>query len=224
VSLPEFLAVLFESGRVRVSPTREPLSKNELREVDDILATWERHLRDEFAGEAPMLLVPAARWAASALHRACQLTVYRDQAVGPFVSLDDAVPEMAGQAYPVQVHYSVDLVFRFLPDLERLARGVARQDPLLEQIGLWAQAWPLSSVGMKSVVPQHVDTLLEHAGMLRYYADRVIARRDVSRLSHPRVRDAVRHALGLYDDLAPELAAALREPVPEAFDTRAEPT
>ena len=44
------------------------------------------------------------------------------------------------------VHYSVDLVFRFLPDLLKFARSSSDQDPLLEYIVRWLHEWPLSCV------------------------------------------------------------------------------
>jgi hypothetical protein len=39
------------------------------------------------------------------------------------------------------------------------------------------------------------------------YVDRIIARRDKTRLDDDRVREAVRTALGAFTDLAPELAS-----------------
>jgi hypothetical protein len=44
---------------------------------------------------------------------------------------------------------------------------------------------------------------------LRVYVDRIIAGRDVERLDDPRVREAVRAALGMFRELAPELYDAV---------------
>jgi hypothetical protein len=43
------------------------------------------------------------------------------------------------------------------------------------------------------------------------YADRIIASRDVSRLTDARVRSAVAEALGMHTELAAEVAAALAD-------------
>lgn len=211
MSLPDLLSELFEHGRVGVSQPGE-LGEDELLRADALLAEQELYVRRDFPGAAPLWSPPAARWAAVMFYRACQLAVYRELQVESYVAAPGPpAPERpADGACLASVHYSVDLVFRFLPDLQRLAHGVARQDPLLERIAQWGRDWPLSSVGMKDLVPQHVDGLVAHPGLLRYYADRVIARRDASRLQHEQVRAAVRQALGLYDALAPELAALCR--------------
>jgi hypothetical protein len=68
----------------------------------------------------------------------------------------------------------------------------------------------LSSIGIPDVNPTDVAAVCEDRGLLRLYVDRVIARRDVSRLAEARIRAAVRTALGHFDDLASPLAAALK--------------
>jgi hypothetical protein len=209
VSLPEFLNQLFEQGRVVVGEPTSASRDAELRAADAILADWERHVRDEFPGQAPSLVLPAARWAAVMLYRGCQLAVWRQHTVEKVLSLPaPAAPEPGSQQPAASIHYSVDLAFRFLPDLERWARRRSPQDPLIEQTRRWGESWPLSSVGMQDVVPRHVDVLTEHPGLLRYYADRIIARRDAARLEDPQVLAAVHQAIGIHAELAPELAAA----------------
>jgi hypothetical protein len=47
------------------------------------------------------------------------------------------------------------------------------------------------------------------------YVDRVIAARDIARLADIRVHMAVQAAIGLHDELTPEIAAALRKPSTE---------
>ena len=212
MALAQFISALFEHGRVRVSRSMDAISAEEAAEGDEVLAAVERHGRLEFPGESPDFALPAARWAAEKLYRACQLAVHRELTIEVLRAAGPSAPELGQiKVCPAAVHYSVDLVFRFLPDLERLTRGVAAGDPLLGEIATWARAWPLSSIGMKNISPEHLEAIVEHPGLLRYYADRVIAKRDASRMENPRVRAAVRQALGLYNELAPELAALCQE-------------
>jgi hypothetical protein len=107
-------------------------------------------------------------------------------------------------------HYSVDLVFQFLPDLTKLAGHVMAGDPLVEHLRNWANQWPLSSVGMNDVSPESLCGVAEHVGLLQYYVDRVIARRDVARLADPLVRSAARQALSMYGSLMPEISERLQ--------------
>jgi hypothetical protein len=206
MGLAEFLQALFEHGKVRVGAPGDRTSAAEWANVDAFLA--ERHAAEgaEFPSVIPPLAPAAARWAAELFYRACQFTVYRD--LGP----EKIAAALAAPCPPAQAasrHVSVDLTFRFLPDLYRLAHATSPDDPLCERLRTWAAEWPLSSVGVADVNPPHIDDVLEHAGLRTLYVDRIIARRDRSRLSEPRVRQAVLAAVGSYHELAADLAGAL---------------
>jgi hypothetical protein len=205
MGLAEFLQALFEHGKVRVGAPGDAIAGGEWAYVDAVLA--ERHAAEgaEFPGAIPAL-APAARWATEQFYRACQFTVYRDAGVEKIAA---ALSQPCPAAPAATRHVSVDLVFCFLPDLYRLAHAASPGDPLCERLRTWAAEWPLSSIGMADVNPPHIDDVLEHAGLRTRYVDRIIARRDRSRLSEPRVRQAVLAALGNYRELAADLAGAL---------------
>lgn len=231
MSLSTFVCELFETGRVRVAspgllPDDPPADANssgtftsstdsrdaDSREVDDRLVAFERDYRRELPGEAPAFSLAAARWGTRMLFHVCQFLVHRD-ADAKLVSetLSAACPEPANPT----THYSVDLALRFLPDAARLARGVNPSDPLVEQLQLLARHWPLSSVGMRDVEPVSLAGIVEHPCLLAMVVDRVIAARDTARLTDARIRMAVQAAIGLHEDLAPEIAAALRNQATE---------
>ena len=110
------------------------------------------------------------------------------------------------------VQYSVDVMMRFLPDLIRHASAVPREDPLMATLYGWAADWPLSSVGVpldRPVDAAAVESIVSDRALLTLYVDRIVARKDLSRLSHPSVVEAVRAAIGIHADLAPEVHAAL---------------
>ena len=206
MGLPEFLQALFEHGRVRVGSPDDAISTIDGENAAAILA--ERHAaeRAEYPGEIPPLDRAASRWAAEQFYRACQFAVYRDAGADRIAAL---LSPPCPKAPAASRHVSVDLTFCFLPDLHRLASAASKDDPLCERLRGWAAEWPLSSVGMPNVNPADVGDVLQHAGLRRRYLDRIIARRDRSRLNEPRVREAVRAALGAYGELAAELAGEL---------------
>jgi hypothetical protein len=93
--------------------------------------------------------------------------------------------------------------------LIKLARGISEEDPLVTGMLALARTFPLSSVGVSGIDNVNIDAFIAHPSLRRLYADRIIERDDVSRLSHPAAREAVREALGAFPELAPKLAAAL---------------
>jgi MoxR-vWA-beta-propeller ternary system domain bpX4 len=206
MDLASFLGELFEHGRVRVPRTTPESSPGDLLAADRVLREAEHVRRLEFPGSPPDWHAESAGWSAEMFYRACQLAAQRDAAPA---LLKSALGAPCPNAPPASRHYSVDLVFRFLPDLYKLASGVAKEDPLLAILDGWAMDWPLSSVGVKVSATLSLDALLADAGLFRWYVQRIIARRDVARMTHPAVFDGVRAALGSHIDLAPELAACL---------------
>jgi hypothetical protein len=209
MSWATFLTALLETGRVRVGLADLP-AEHSIAEADETLRTFDAVARLEMADDAPDFRLEAARWGASTLYRACQLLVFRD--------LDQAAVKHGlsrpcpGTIDPATI-YSVDLTLRWLPDLLTLARAAAIRDVLVEELLRLAREWPLSSVGIKDLEGIEPGAIIEHASLLQLYVDRVIARRDKSRLVHPAVVRGVRRALGMFPELCPELAAVCEEQV-----------
>lgn len=207
VGLREFLSALFEHGHVRAAAIAEEGKNASDEALNAVLEDCHRTTRMEFPGEPPEFLLPQARWAAEQFYRACQLCVFRD--AGPEV-VEAALSVRCPASPAAAQHYSVDLVFRFLPDLMRHATTASPSDPLVAHLRSWAVEWPLSSVGIPDVEDgADLGPIVEHPGLLRLYVDRIVARGDARRLTHQKVSSAVRAALGEYRQLAPALAAVL---------------
>lgn len=215
MALAEFLTALVDNGRVRVpAPTAEEAllldPKNGMHaqardEALKVLTNCHELLAAEFPGAPPAYDPQAALWAACMFYRAAQLAVYR--ALGP-EAIDAAFRDPAPKNDSPSAVWSVDVTFRFLPDLYRLSAGLATDDPLALKLAEFARAWPLSSVGMKNIdVDTSKLTWLNHDGLRRLYVDRVIATKDRSRLHDSRVASSVREAIGAFPELVPELAA-----------------
>lgn len=205
VTLSEFLNRLFSDGRVRVSRPAK-ISDAELRTADETLSEFEQEYRRELPDAPPPICLPAARWAAAMFYRACQFVAFRD-------SGEEIMAQTMALACPCgdppSVHYSVDLTFRYLPSLVKMARSAAPSDPLLTYLARWTVEWPLSSVGMAVAGAIEIGPWTSDRCLMGLYVDRVIARGDASRLTDPQVREAVRQALGPFSELAPKMAAAI---------------
>ncbi len=216
MGLADFLPALFADGRVRVAAD-EP-SSNDMEQVDAQLLEFELGRRSDLPATPPEFSVEAARHGALMLYRACQFLVFRD-------AEPDAIQREISREYRGQlsasVHYSVDLTLRYLPDTVCLARGKSEDDPLIVELCGLAERWPLSSVGIAGVEAENIDVIVADACLLGLYVDRIIARLDLGRLQNELVRDAALCAIGLFPELAPEVAVFLgvdgnmRKPVEE---------
>ena len=222
---------LVEDGRVVLRTPLVP-SPAELRAAESVLIEFEQRYRLEMPGETVAFStvafstaafstvafstvafsMPAALWGAEMMYAACQCLAFREideaeltrRLSRPFSGRPDA-----------SAHYSVDLTFRMLPDLYHRARSASRNDPLVARLQEWAEDWPLSSVGMPEATrenlpanPKRIDAILEDPSLSALYVDRIMARDDRSRLGDPRVRELVLGAIGLHEELAPDLFAA----------------
>jgi hypothetical protein len=201
MDLTAFLTQLAENG-VAVVSSAEGLTES----ADDILLAWDAIQRANFPGAAPELIPEAAAWAAARLYRGCQALVCREM---PPADAARLLREPCPHTPSPAVDYSVDLVFRFLPDLLTLTRRVSHNDPLVAELLALGQAWPLSSVGMEGIGAVEVAHLLTHPGLRQLYVDRILLTGDVSRLNDAAVRAAAKAALGAYPELAPALSATL---------------
>jgi hypothetical protein len=204
MTFAEFLQQLFAEGRVAV-PEPAELAKDELRAALQVLQTQDQHYRLEMPGDAPEFDREAAIWAAAQFYRGCQLAVFRDAGEEAIEKLAKTTLEKWEEP---SVHYSVDLTFRFLPDLVRIVHAVAADDPLGKLLMTWCRRWPLSSVGVKGVGEVEIGPIVDSPSLMTIYVDRILAREDAERMVSEPVRRAVRQALGLYSALAPKMAAA----------------
>jgi hypothetical protein len=196
--LTRFLAELLQQGRVRLPPFHTPPS-SALEEAADWLRDFELEYRREMPYDAPSLHREASQWAAVHFYFACQLAIRRELTLDTFATIADPPPPDGGSP---SVHYSVDLVFRFLPGLYRLARTAAHRDPLLEVLRYWGRAWPLSSVGMENVELTVGGAIIDCPCLSTLYVDRILDAGDASRLSDPRILQGARNAVGAHPALA----------------------
>lgn len=212
MSLPDFLRDLFEDGCTTVTGV-EPVTDDDRAAAAEILAGFERRCRTEFPGGPPPLSLPAAVWAAEMLFNASRCLLYRE--------IDEAgIDEFLDRPFvgerDASTHWSVDLSFALLPDLITRAEAASRDDPLVKTLRQWANEWPLSSVGVFGVEPEHLGGVISHPGLLRVYADRILVKNDLSRLNHHAVRTEIATALGAHPELAPEFSKHLQPPSSES--------
>jgi len=201
MSAVDFVNQLHETGHLTV-----PLDSAPLDDLTPAVHALDSAARLELAFNAPQLDLDAASWALTQLYRACQFLSYRHIEAA---AIDSVLALPCPKGTSPEVCYSVDLAFRFLPDLIALAAGIAQEDPLVVNLQRIAGDWPLSSVGVEAVDVVDISSFIDDPSLAALYVDRIIERKDVGRLTDPRVKEQVEAALGAYPDLSPALATAL---------------
>lgn len=192
MKLTPFIEGLLQNGSVEVEDSIHPF-----READGnqaLLLLKQYYDRDvvEMSLIAPGFDPGAALWAAQYLYRAVQFILLRDQNEETIaLHLQAFTEEQSAEAV-----YSVDLVFRYLPDLFKLAKGLAPGDPLVNHLKQEGARWPFSSVGIE--IPQDTNdaVILSHASLRYEYADRIIRLQDRARLNKPELAELAKEALG----------------------------
>lgn len=201
-----FLEDLFDCGRV-VVPGVEELSAAELQSGREILSRVDVLARSELAGNPPPLHAEAAEWAAITLYRICQFSVHRDEDPA---TIERAITPRFADSRDASIHYSVDLSFRYLPDVLRFACGENEEAKrLTESLHQLIAQWPLSSVGLSEPVISDQLPFEDSESLMTLFCDRVINRNDAARLRIPSVRQRVGGSIGMYPELSPQLAEAL---------------
>lgn len=191
--LHAFVAGLALDGRARLHSRpldpAEPVPCHALQQLDALA-------RLEVFREAPPLDLKAAHWAANALYECSRAIVDRHTETS---DLEQKLASPFPKNCDAAVHWSVDLFFRHLPALRKLAAQVSRTDPMLSALERAGIDWPLSSVGMTlGDTPLALEPILAHPALRRLYLDRIESLPDPTRLKDPRVLDALRADLGLH--------------------------
>jgi hypothetical protein len=198
---------IVNDGRAAVSPQMSTIDDSDalpmLRELD-------RCIRDELALEVPAFSPTVALWAARLFHQLCRCVVCRDI---PEEEINKICSIPCPEPHSPETDWSADLTLHYLPNLFQLARHLSSADPLVVQIKKIAAEWPLSSVGIAGLGRPGVDTFIKHSALRRVYADRILATADASRVGDSRVDDLLRADIGIYRDMAPEIASKLFEPI-----------
>ncbi|QDT32154.1 hypothetical protein [Thalassoglobus polymorphus] len=191
---------LFEDGRLVLQTDQRP-TLGEICKGVDVVVEFEPVFRQTLALTPPDIAQDAVSWSVEQFYLIAQRVAYQH--------LDQNRIEFHFDAPPADALYSVDLLFRFLPDLLRLSQSTDVNASLTERLMNLATDWPLSSVGIALSAEPEVQAILDCRSLRILYVDRIIAAGDVDRLSHSEIRNDVRAAIGANPQLSPKLSECL---------------
>jgi hypothetical protein len=190
--LTAFLYDLLTTGAVTLAGQPGPFESADLRAAEAKLRAYHAEDALELPHAAPAFDAAAARWAAQLLYHTVQLALLRelDEAV-----IGQCLTDFAGEITP-EATYSADLTLRYLPDLLRLAKGLAPGDALVARLLALARQWPFSFVGTAPDAMEAEAAVLAHPALRQAYLDRIIRLKDRARAGQPHLVPLVQAALG----------------------------
>lgn len=197
MKLTNFLKQLAQEGKAAIEHDVTPFDADDVKNAADFLQNIYQNDSLDMPDVPPQYAPTAAVWAAQFLYYALQCTVFRNLDAQTVENLLKKYPE---EATPEAI-YSVDLTFRYLPDLFKLAKGLAPDDILVQILRENAHFWHFSTVGMDVGNTTTHATILAHPSLRLAYIDRIIQCRDIKRVNSDGIKELVQTALGDYSVL-----------------------
>jgi hypothetical protein len=167
----DFLAQLLHEGRVVFRSQEAPQDRPTARETAALAEAYARFALS-IAGPPIAFEEGVACQAAELVRQASWALVNREERLS---DLKRRLRMSTRPTTPAQ-HLSADLLFRYLPQILRRARGLDPTDPLTEILGDLLRRWPLS--GALSDIeegPLLATDFGGHPGLLLLYAERLAA-------------------------------------------------
>ena len=202
--LTGFLHDLLTTGCLTLTDRPDSFEAADLPAAAALLRNYHAEDAKELPYTAPAFDAPAALWAAAYLYHTVKLALVRelDETI-----VQEQLRDFSGDSTPETI-YSADLTFRHLPDLLRLAKGLAPGDSLVARLQTTARQWPFSFVGNEFNEAASEAIILAHPALRQAYVDRIIRAQDRDRASQAHLAPLVEEALGAHaNTLWPDFAA-----------------
>ncbi len=199
--LSEFAQRLLHDGNAAVPALSAILAPaaEDLRQATVVLCDAERVLRAAAPATPPALNAEVAVWALRVFGWAGYTALDRQQ---ERTTLPDELSPSRPDTLRLDNHWSVDVVFRFLPELCQRAERIAPEDDLHATLEAIAAAWPLSTVGMPvEWSAESLQRVLSDRSLSRILVDRVAARADKRLAANETVQKMLRDDAGAYAEL-----------------------
>jgi hypothetical protein len=166
-----------------------------------IIQRFDQNTRSHAPENVPELNIEAATAAATLFYDCTRFSIFQN--IEPEAIEEIFLPPFDFE--DVSIHYSVDLFFRHLAIIYKKCRMSAPGEPLTDKIAALLYPWPLSNVVIKGFDTANDSIIVKHTCLKRIYLDRIIKYINDSRLTDPELLEAFKQAVGLNEELAPQL-------------------
>jgi hypothetical protein len=196
MELTNFIRQLVNEGTVPVQDLIADFPEADEVETSKLLHKFYQEDILEMPLKAPGFDEAAALWATKYFYTAVQLTVLRDVEE---TAIHEKLKPYEGDISAAAM-YSADLVFRHLPSLLRLAKGLAPADVLVTAIIKTLENWPYSAAGVQLEEIKNEAIIFSDASLKISYLDRLIQAGDRSKIENAGLQEAIFSVAGAHLD------------------------
>jgi len=176
--LTPFISTLLNEGRVAIEGRLHSFEEEDIREAAQLLYQYYQEDCLEMPYSPPAFDEEAALWAAKYFYQAIQLAVIRE-------SGEEIIQELLqpyGKLHTPAAIYSVDLIFRYLPALFNLVKGLAPADMLVKVLLAAAEEWAFSSPGIALDHEGDFEVVFADRSLKHALVDRIIRLQDIDKV------------------------------------------
>ncbi|MEO1435137.1 MAG: hypothetical protein AAFV80_06335 [Bacteroidota bacterium] len=189
------IRALCEQGEVLVYDHQLVVGDQEEQQVIHYLEAEYRRQSKFYVGTLPNFDSEAALWAAETVYLSAQLILHRKTEA---YHLPKLLMAFEGPVHPGSV-LSVDLVFRFLPDLIQELEKLSDEDPLVPILQQRLQEWPFSGIRYLNTWPDDdLSVLFQEKGLRLQLIDRLVKYKNHRLLTDSKIRTLVEAEFGWY--------------------------
>ena len=190
--LTSFISDLITTGKIIVSGMMQDFTSEDDDACTKLMKEYYECDKLEMAYDAPVFSAESALWAAKYFYHAVQLIVIRD---ADETVIQSKLQEFEAERTPAAI-YSADLIFRYLPSLFSLAKGLSPSDPLVKELQRTVCVWVLSAPGIDLEQTINIEEVSHNYFLWQVFIDRVIECKNKRLIENPKVAEGVSIALG----------------------------
>jgi hypothetical protein len=192
--LSSFINDLLTSGNIIIQGAIVDFAIDDEKQALILLKQYYNEDMLEMPLEAPAFNGSAALWSAKYFYNAIQFTLLRNELEE---KINERLNRFEGEINASTI-FSVDLMFRYLPSLFELTKGLAPSDVLVKILQQTASEWPFSSIGMEMEAVKNEAIVLENVSLKIMYIDRLMSKKDERRIIKNELQHHINISAGLH--------------------------
>jgi len=193
----DMITTLLTNEEVILYENRLSISEEERVKVNILLQEKFSEESTNYPFSVPSFNQEAALWAAEYVYITAQLLLYRKDDAKDLKSL---LPTAEFDVTASSI-LSVDLCFRFIPDMIRELQFIDPEDPLLPVLETELNKWHYSGIKyITDLEPINLDILFTNQCLQQLYLNRVVDYKNKKLAQHPQLNALLTENFGIYEE------------------------